>query len=148
MCFPPPQGRSRVEQLGPRQAEEQDGRIVDDVREPVEEVEQRRLGPVDVFDHEDERRALVRQRLDENAHGLGRLVRGDLRFLEADETGEQLGCFLVGAEQLCDSCGAAIARRLLDDLPEREEGDALAVGEAPPDEHCCVRFDAPEQLPG
>ena len=64
--------RSRLEQVGPCQADDQDrggARSADDV---LEEVEHRRLGPVNVVDDEDERPGRG-DRLEEASEGPGRL---------------------------------------------------------------------------
>ena len=48
-------GRSRVEQLGPRHGHEQDRRVARPVGNVLDEIEQRRLGPVEVVEDDDER---------------------------------------------------------------------------------------------
>ena len=52
---PPPQAGRSSQQLRPREAEEQDRRVARPVGEVLEQVEERRLGPVDVVDDERER---------------------------------------------------------------------------------------------
>ena len=42
----------RVEQLRPRERQEQDGKVVEARGEELDQVEQRRVGPVDVLEHE------------------------------------------------------------------------------------------------
>ena len=48
-------GRAVVEELGTRRADEQDRRVAGEVGDRLEQVEQGRLGPVDVVDEDDER---------------------------------------------------------------------------------------------
>ena len=48
-------GRPLVEELGPSEAEHQNRRVACPVPEMLDEIEERRLGPVDVLDHERKR---------------------------------------------------------------------------------------------
>ena len=60
---------SRVEQLRPREGQEQNRKVVQACGQELDQVEERRVRPVDVL--EDERRSLVpRARLDEDTHRL------------------------------------------------------------------------------
>ena len=66
--------RARLEQLGPGQAQHEDRRIGDVGGEVLDQVEQRRLGPVDVVE-DDDQRLLGRERLDQLANGPEDLLR-------------------------------------------------------------------------
>ena len=62
-----------VEQLGSRDAEQQDRSVARVVRQVVDEVEEGRLRPLEVVEDDDERTRL-RQRLEELPHGPERLL--------------------------------------------------------------------------
>ena len=64
---PARQRRAQLAQLGPRERDQQQRRVADPLGEVLDEVEERRLGPVDVVEHEHER-PLARQRLEHPAH--------------------------------------------------------------------------------
>src|SRR5437879_2583576 len=51
----PTPGRARVEQLRPRDAEQQDRSVAAPVGDMLDEVEERRFGPVKIIEDEDER---------------------------------------------------------------------------------------------
>ena len=53
LSFPPPQPGLCVEQLGPRDAEEEDRRAAREIGDVLDEVEERRLGPLEVVEHDD-----------------------------------------------------------------------------------------------
>ena len=53
--LPPPHAGPLVEQLRPREAEQQDRRAAREVGDVVDQVEERRLAPVDVVEDDDER---------------------------------------------------------------------------------------------
>ena len=65
--------RARLQQLRPGDADEQDRVVAREDGEVVDEVEQRRLRPVQVLQHDDQR-ALARCRLEQPAHGPERLL--------------------------------------------------------------------------
>ena len=58
---------ARLEELGPSRADDQDRRLVDRLQEVVDELEERRLRPVDVLDDEDDG-PVGREVLEEPAH--------------------------------------------------------------------------------
>ena len=60
LSLPPAQAGALFEQLGPGEADDQHRRVALRLGEVLDEVEQRRLGPVDVLEHEDERAARAR----------------------------------------------------------------------------------------
>ena len=105
MSLPPPQPGRDVEQLGARDAEEEDRRVAREVGDVLDEVDEDGLGPLQVVD-DDDLRALGRTRLEQPAERelrLGRRRADDRVGLDADRD---------------------------EDLDERPVGDALAVGEA------------------
>ena len=153
VAAPAAPGRARAAQLGPRRAHEEQ-RPLRSVGELLEQVEQRRVGPVDVVDHDDERLALGEHReqrapravqLDAERRRLEPrelLVAG----VEADrererggrrsgEIGQQLrGERLDPRDRDLGRVVVGDAGDALQDLGERPVGDALAVGEAAPDQ--------------
>ena len=130
-----------AEELGPRERQEQDRDVADTRGERLEQIEQARVGPVDVLVHEQCRRAHG-ERLDEDTCREEELLAvGDLAvFVEAQEDGEiryvLLGCrrprergdrfdelasCLGGVVAVEDACG------LLDLLAERAVRGRRAV---------------------
>jgi hypothetical protein len=102
--MPPPHPGRQVEQLRPGERQEQDGQVVQTHGEELDQVEERRVRPVDVL--EDERRRLVsRTRFDEDPDGLEEAVAigGGCLRLEAEQDrdvpGYDLG-FLLADEPL------------------------------------------------
>ena len=128
--------RPHVEQLRPREAEDQQRRVLDALGEVLDQLEQRLLGPVDVLEDEDER-----LRVGELGGPLARRP-GDLllaalgldRLEHADGEREQVGDRVVAAlgaqlrDRLLDRVVVRDPGRDLDHLGERPVGDALAVG--------------------
>ena len=145
-------GGARAGQRGTRRADEEE-RAAGSVGDLLEQVEERRVGPVDVVDHDDERLALGEHR-EQRAPGAvqldterGRLEPGELLVarVETDRERERSGRVRqigekLGGERL-DPRDADVGRvvvrdagEALQDLGERPVGDAVAVGEAAPDE--------------
>ena len=132
--------RAQLEQLGPRDHEQQHRGVAGPVGEVLHQVEQQGLGPVQVVDHQHER-VRPRQVLEQPARGprgvlrarrlgpaehaadrsrdRGRLVGPVEHGVHAGPHGRRVGA--VGQSS-----------RLAHDLGERVVRDALAVGEAPP----------------
>ena len=119
--------RPLVEQIGAREAEEQHGGAVNPAGEVLEQVEERRLGPVDVLDEDDERPAAT-ELLEEAAHGPERLpARGGV-CADCSEHARRHELAVLGvAHQLAH---AVVATKRADHLDERPERDPVAVGEA------------------
>ena len=121
MSFPPPQSGSHIEQLGARDAEQEDRRVAREVGDVLDEVDEHRLGPLQVVD-DDDLRTLGRARLEQAAEGELRLRRrrADHRLgLDADRD---------------------------QDLDERPVRDALPVGEAAPAQDVGRVADALEEV--
>ena len=78
----------------------------------LEQIEQRRLGPVDVVDHE-RQRSFARTPLESFPDGPEDVLRRN--------AGERVGEFIVGI-------------RFAEDLDQRPVGDAVAIGKASPGE--------------
>ena len=144
--------RSCVEQLGSGEAEDQDRRP-HPVGDVLDEVEQWRLGPVDVLEEEDERLDVG-----DPLHDLACRPRDLLRAALAFERLHQPCCEpenvrhgLLGAalaellERLLERIVVGDARGGLDHLAERPVGDALAVRQRAPHEHA-RSLDAVEEL--
>jgi hypothetical protein len=118
-----------LEQLRTREAEQQHRRVPRRLDEVVEEVEQRRLGPVDVFEHDDQR-PLTRENPEELAHGPEELGRRPSRLRRADRAGDAVGDLLrigLALEQCGDRIRRRAARGIADELRERPERDSRAV---------------------
>ena len=116
---PAPAG-ARVEELGPREAEDQDRRA-NPVGDVLDEVEQRRLGPVDVLEEQDQRLYVG-----DALHDLARRPRDLLRAALALERLHQPG---RETEHVRDGLlGAALAQlleRLLEWIVVRDAGGGL-----------------------
>ena len=127
-------------------------------RDVLQQVEEGRLGPVDVIEQDDERR-LRREDLEQAAHRPERLLDvaparavlaepdrvrdafGDLgAVLGVRDERAQLGARGVRRVRLVDRRG------LLDQLGDRPERDALAVGQAPGRKHTGAIADARDEL--
>ena len=133
---------TRVEQLGPREADDEDGRP-HPVGEVLDEVEERRLGPVDVLEQEDQR-----LHVGDPLHDLARrprdLLRAALsleRLHEPCRETENVRDGLLGAalaqllERLLERIVVRDAGRGLHHLAERPVRDALAVRQRTAHEH-------------
>ena len=135
--------RPRLEQLGARKAHDEHRRVVDPVREVLDEVEKRILGPVDVLEAEHERLRLG------EAHRP--LLRGPRDLLPAppardgvEHTGretEEIGDRVARArlaELLECLLGGVVGRDpgcRLHHLRQRPVREAFAEGQRPPGEH-------------
>ena len=133
---------SDVEQLRAGRADQQDRRLPRPVGDVLDEVEQCRLRPVDVVDHDDER-AFRRERLEQSpgrpeqllrrARGLDRpgereqAIRGGFGLGTAPEQRDQMTTFGLRLDLR--------QAQLAEDLDERKERDALPVREAAPAQH-------------
>jgi hypothetical protein len=140
--------RARFEQLGPRACEQQNRFAGAETGDVLEEVEEGRLGPVQIFEHDDER-ALMRERLQQPSHRPVRLVHRPQSFRGADGTGDEVGDEIAGlvfTEQLRDNRPRLFLRHLLHDLDQWPVGDALAVGQTPSDQHARLLADGPDSF--
>ena len=109
---------SAVEQIRPRHAEQQDGRIARKIGHVLDQVEKGLLTPVQVVEDTDER-SLRGNHLQVLPKGPGDLLAGGDQLLIAEE----------GADRLCgDRVGLRLGQ-LPHDLHDRPVGDALAVRE-------------------
>ncbi len=129
--------RADVEQLRPREADDQQRCVLDALREVLDQLEQRILGPVDVFEHEDQR-LRVGELGGPFVRGPGDLLLAPLGFdpLEhAHGEREQVGHGVVAAAR--SELGHGFVDRVvirdpggdLDHLGEGPVRDAFAVGE-------------------
>ena len=126
--------RTFLEQLGPGETEEEDRRVAAPAAHVLDEVEQRRLGPVHVLEH-DEQRPLARQSLEEAPHRPEELLRraGVVAPECAEPLNDQIRVSLV-AHRVGHG---VLAAEGADELRERPERDPVAVGEtASCDEGC------------
>jgi hypothetical protein len=139
--------RACVEELGPGGAHDNDRRPCEP-DEVLDEVEERRLGPVDVVDDRDER-PVARQSLEEDAGCPEDLLRACGLVGRADCTEEALCCdmtFVLFRQQLGQPGAGIAARGLSHDLSERPVGDALPIGKAAADDHASPISDGRDQL--
>ena len=131
-------GRSGVEELGPREAEEQDGHVTDEVGELGRGGRAERARPSGCP------RSRARAGARRPAPRPGRAPpRPPRRPTPPSPRGRRAPARSSAASASPPRSSAipaapAVPRRLVDDLPQREEGDPLAVREAPPDEHSGV----------
>ena len=130
--------RPALEQLRTAEADEQDRRAAGERDQVVDEVQQRRLGPVGVVDHDDER-ALAGGGLEQPADRPGRLLRLG-RLVGLPGGGEHaavdhVGLLVAGEERLD-------VPELPDDLRQRAVREPLAVAEAAPADHERVQLRA------
>jgi hypothetical protein len=132
--------RSLLEQLGAREAEHH-GPAAEPLHHGLDEVEQRRLGPVHVLQHREDR-ALAGERLEESAHRPRRVRRR--RLPDAEHLREPRGDGrAVGraGEPLVEhardrrSVGGRRPRDPGEQVDERRERHAVAVRGRLPDEH-------------
>ena len=105
--------------------------------EVVEEVEQSRLGPVDVVDDHHER-PFVGRALEQAPHRPERLLDLGGAGRQPYRLQHQVHARLVSVEELLDPVARVGPTDLLDDLRERPVGHVLSVREAPPDRDRCV----------
>ena len=124
-------GRALIEQLRPSSGQENDGRpsIRDD---PLEKIEEVRLGPVDVLDENDRGRRgceLLDERNGRRVQSLTRIERVELwSNVEPEREPEDLAS-LERPGRILDGGALAQPEVLSDDLPERPVRDAIAIGE-------------------
>ena len=126
-CRPP---GPELEEVGPGRAEQEQRRVLREGRDVLDQVEQRRLGPVDVVE-DDDQRPCARDRLVQLAEAPGDLLRRRCRLGRPKRGGDPRGGKL-GFVALSE-CGPQVAH-LRDDLAERPVGDPFPVGEAATDE--------------
>ena len=129
---------THLEQLRPRQAEDQHWRRGDPVREVLDEVEERRLAPLDVVE-DDHERSVTGDMLEQLPHRPERLLDRDL-VTRPEQRSEALGDEsavrrrLDRTGKLGRRLGGRIALSHRGDVPERAdqrpERDPLTVGEA------------------
>ena len=138
--LPPPQPGRMSSSSGRARQIEQDRGAARPVGEVLDEIEERRLGPVDVVEDENERSS-ARERLEERSHGDEAVLGAYRRPRRARSSRPRAGRrppLPRSAPNARRSLRARLVRRgrvfepdrLLDGLDQRPERDALAVGEA------------------
>ena len=122
-----------VEELGTGDADDEDRRAPHALGEVLDEIQKGGLGPVHILEEDDER-PLPRQCF-EQASGrpedLLTIAGGPHVANRLPEAVGERPCLVVIGEQRSIRAGG---REFADDLAQRPEGDALAVGHAPADE--------------
>ena len=144
-----------VTKLGPRLREDQDRGVPGPLGHVLHEIEERRLGPLEIVE-EQEQRLTGGEDLEEPSEGPERLLDGRLRPREADEARHEVGDTLRAlarpdhGEQFPLRVPGRVQDRepgrLTHDLDDRPERDALPVGEAPSTEDGRVRIDLGGEL--
>ena len=130
-----------LEQVGTRVAENEHRCVLDGLPHVLDEIEERRLRPVEILEHDDER-TLSRELLEELAGRPEELLHRKLLRREPDHRRDSSKHVVVGAGER----GKLLARRLRlvrmieagrlpDDFGQRPEGDPVAVREAAAAEH-------------
>ena len=123
---------SHLEKLGAGEAEEEDRRVPRPIGDMVDEIEERRLGPMEILE-DDDQWTLARERLEQLPHRPeGLLRRPSCRGPTdrgVDPRGDRVGLAVV-AEERDERQGRIVCCEVLDDLAERPERDALAVRKA------------------
>ena len=119
--------RALVQQLRPRETEEQQRRVTRERCDALDQIEERRLGPVDVVEDYDERPP-PRERLEQAARGPCDLVRaaGGGRL----EPFRDCGRIRLAGQRGFDAGARRISEAALHELRERPECDPLAVRQA------------------
>ena len=143
--------RAQLEHCGAGRADDQERGVGDGVHQVLDQVEERRLRPVDVLEHDDER-ALARERLEQHPHRPEELVDKVVLLREPECGREALEHRLVVA----DDPGELLERRrgvVVDDarglshrLRERPERDSPPVGEAAAAEDVRLALDRAGEL--
>ena len=132
VVLPAAPGATRVEQLRSSHADDEQRRVAHPVGDVLDQVEKRRLGPVDVVEDDDER-LLLRERLEQPAHGPERLLGRAAGAVPADDRGDPLGDdrgIRASDRRFDPGAHVLLPERLGDDLRDRTEGDSLAVRQA------------------
>ena len=135
--------RPFFEQIVAGGGEQHDGRSACGAEHVLEQVEERRLGPVDVVDERNHRR-LRGEAFEELARGPVRFVQGERRRAEANRRSEPVrnAGVACGGEQLGTRCLRGVvladAGRLANDAAQRPERDAISIRQAAPAQHARV----------
>ena len=140
---PAPHPGSHVDDVGPSHAHQHDRRLVREIAYVLQQIQQRRFGPLDVVDHRHDGR-VPRRALEQLADRPVDLLGGSLRILGPEtEHAEQPGrhqrtVVRIGDRSfdlLPDLAGGVVLARpdhLRHDLGGGEEGDPRAVAQTPP----------------
>ena len=154
VALAPAPARAVLQELGARHADEEDRDVAGPRTHVFDHLEQRRLCPVDVVEHGDER-SPPPERLEEPADRPRGLDRP--RAVQAEHPGQVRGDGLAvrcALEQLAEFGPRPFGRVVLRDaggldrhLGDRPEGDALAVGQAASREHLRSAGDRGDELP-
>ena len=125
-----------LEQVGPRDHDDEHWRIPQAGHEVGQQVEKRRLGPVGVVD-DDHERLDPGERADELQEGPGGVL-ARLAVLEPDPGGDTADRDRRYPERVRELVGRSIALRLQHGFAQRPQRDALAVGGTAARQHCAV----------
>ncbi len=146
---------SLVEQLVARRAQDQEGRIGRGVHEVSDEIQEGRLGPVDVVE-QDHHRLVLAEDLQEPPDPPEQLGDLERRGLQADGGGDPVHDVVRARTQQRRQPATSGLRRILladvgglaDHLGHRPERDAVAVREAAAAQHAGMLADRIEELAG
>ena len=136
--------RHRLGELGPSRTQDQDRRAAAESGEVLDQVQERRLGPVDVVEHDDDR-VLLREGLEQPPHRPRDLLRSPEHVVEPDRPcqARRDEPSLVGVRRQLGQLRACLLASLvvvdsgeaLEHDREREVRDPLSVGDAAALEH-------------
>src|SRR5207248_1818451 len=131
--------RSELEQLGSSETDEHDRSVARTITEMFDEIEKRRLSPVEIVDNDDDG-TLARKRLEQSTRGPERLFRRKRSVLEPHRSGKPLDDafrFGISLEQLRNPRASHLRRRgAVDggrsphDPAQGPKRDSVPVGEA------------------
>ena len=138
--LPPGPAGAIVEQLGARHAREQDRDVASQIRDVLDQLDERGLCPLDVVDHEDHG-ALGGEALEQRPDGPAHLFRGGLPAVEPDRLPDALrdrGRVAITAGEHREFAAGRLRRVVLaqvrdvdQGLGERVERDPFAVRQTP-----------------
>ena len=121
------------------------------LQQMLHQVEQRRLGPVDVLEYQDQRPA-ARERLEQLRHRPREVLARAVHLFEPrglqHALRDQRGARALGQRRHQGRMQIAPAGKLAHDLAERPVGDPLAVGQAAAGQHGCPVAQGAVQLAG
>ena len=137
-----------LEQIRASHADDQDRRVADPAEQVLDQVQEGRLGPLQVVEGDHERR-VRREALEQPADRPHRLLRGARAAGDSDrarDPGRDLARVGLALDKPLDSLAGNLAGCPPDEVSERPVRDSLAVGEASSGEDGGLFVDARQQL--
>ena len=141
--------RVAVGQIGPREADDQDGRFAAPADQVLDQVEELGLRPLEVVEGDDQR-PLTGDVLEQPAYGRPHRLLGPARASgDSDRAGHAPGDVFrirLAVEQFLDPRLRQLAGCLADEITERPVRDSLSVGKAATVQYRSLLLDVGEQL--